>query len=93
LKEPLKIFVLIDFQAATETYTADESKMSIFPQQKAISMLWYWETKSVNQAQRRYRLKYGEEAHGRQSVKRLFERLQETGKVCIRRRKQAFRGR
>jgi hypothetical protein len=32
--------------------------------------LWYWETKSVIQVQRRYRREYGEQAAGRQSIKR-----------------------
>jgi hypothetical protein len=30
-----------------ETYTADERKMAVSSQQKAMSVLWYWETKSV----------------------------------------------
>jgi hypothetical protein len=51
--------VLIDFAAdsgAAEMYTADERKMSIFPNKKAVSMLWYSETNPVIQAPRRYRL-------------------------------------
>jgi transposase len=76
--------VLIDCPAdsgAAETYTADECKMAISPQQKAMSVLWYWETKSVIQVQRRYRRECGERTPGRQSLKRWLKQFQETGSV------------
>jgi hypothetical protein len=40
--------VLIDCtgdSGAAETYTAGEHKMAVSHQQKAMSVLWYWETK------------------------------------------------
>jgi transposase len=46
-----------------------------------VSVLWYWETKSFIQVQRRYRQEYGEQAPGRQSIKRWLEQFQETGSV------------
>jgi hypothetical protein len=70
--------VLIDCPAdsgAAETYTADERKMAISPQQKAVFVLWYRETKSVIQEQRRYRREYGEQAPGRQYIKRWLEQF------------------
>jgi transposase len=66
---------------AAETNTADERKMAISPQQKAMYVLWYWEAKSVIQVQRCYRREYGEQAPGRQSIKRWLEQFQETGSV------------
>jgi hypothetical protein len=39
------------------------------PQQNAMSVLWYWETKSVIPVQRHYHREYGEQASGTQSVK------------------------
>jgi hypothetical protein len=62
-------------------YTADERKMAVSAQQKTMSVLWYWETKSVIQAQRRYRREYEEQARGGQSIKRWLEQFQETGSV------------
>jgi hypothetical protein len=44
-------------------------------------VLWYWETKSVIQAQRHYRREYGEQAPGRQSIKRWLEQFQKTASV------------
>jgi hypothetical protein len=81
-----KLFILIDCLAdsgAAETYTADKRKMAVPPppQQKAMSVLWYWETRSVIQMQRRYRREYGEQAPGRQSIKRWLEHFQETVSV------------
>lgn len=55
--------VIIDFATdtgAAEGYAADERKMAVFSPQKAISVLWYWEIKSVIPVQRRYRLESGE---------------------------------
>jgi hypothetical protein len=42
--------VLIDYPAdsgAAETQTAEKFKMAVSPQQKAMSVLWYWEIKLV----------------------------------------------
>jgi hypothetical protein len=58
-KRTAEIFMLIDCLAdsgTAEKYTADKRKMAISLQQKAISLLWYWETKSVIQVQRHYSL-------------------------------------
>jgi hypothetical protein len=44
-------------------------------------MLIYWETKSVIQMKRRYCQKYGEQAPGRQSIKRWLQQFQEAGSV------------
>jgi hypothetical protein len=62
--------VLIDFLADSgdaEMYTADQHKMAVSPQQKAMSVLHHWETKSVIQVQRRYCQEYGEQALGKHS--------------------------
>jgi hypothetical protein len=68
---------------AAETYTADWRKMAVSPQEKTTSVMWYWETKSIIQVQRRYRRDYGEKAPGRQSIKRWFKPFQETGSVLL----------
>jgi hypothetical protein len=83
--------MLIDCPAdsgAAETYTADERKMSVLPspppprpKKTVVSVLGYWETKSVIQVQICYRREYGEQAPGRQSIKRWLEQFQETGSV------------
>jgi hypothetical protein len=42
-----KCFMLNDSPAdsgTAETYTAYERKMAVSPQEKAMSVLWYWET-------------------------------------------------
>jgi hypothetical protein len=43
------------------------------------SVLWYWESKSVIQMQRRGRRQYGEQAPRRQSTRRWLDHFQETG--------------
>jgi hypothetical protein len=71
LKEQLKNF-RVDCPANSgtgETYTANECKMTVCPQQKAMTVLWYWERESVIQVQRHYDQEYGEQALGRQSIK------------------------
>jgi hypothetical protein len=55
--------------------------MAVPPQQKAMSVLWFWETKSVIQVQRRYSPEYEERAPGWQSIKRRLEHIQETASV------------
>jgi hypothetical protein len=62
LKELLIIFhgdCLTD-NGASETCTYDEHKMVIFSQQKTMSVLWYWETKSIIHVQKRYRWEHKE---------------------------------
>jgi hypothetical protein len=62
------------------------AKWQFRPDQKAMSELWYWETKSVIQLQRRHGREYGEQAPGRESIKQSLEQFQGTGSVpCIRR--------
>jgi hypothetical protein len=46
-----------------------------------MSVLRYWETKLVIQVQRRYSREYGEQAPGKQSIKRCLEQFQKTGSV------------
>jgi hypothetical protein len=58
---------------ASETYTAEQPKMAVSLQQKAMSVLWYWKTKSVIQVQKHYRREYGEQAPGRLSIKPWLE--------------------
>jgi hypothetical protein len=49
LKEPLKKFHVdcLTDSGVSEMYTADEHKNVLSSQQKAMSVLWFWETKSV----------------------------------------------
>jgi hypothetical protein len=58
--EPLNIF-RIDCptnRGAAEAHTADKHEMAVSPQQKALSVLWYWKPKSVIQVQRCYHHEY-----------------------------------
>jgi hypothetical protein len=43
------------------------------PEQKAMSVLRYWEAKSAIQVQRLHRREYEEQVPGRQSIKRWLE--------------------
>jgi hypothetical protein len=50
--------------SATENCTADESTLVVFLREEAMSMLWYYETKSVIQVQRLYHREYGAQEPG-----------------------------
>jgi transposase len=77
-----KIFVLVDGPAesgANDMYVADESKISV-SSSKGIVCLRYWK-KNVIQVQRSFHREYGEQGHGRQTIKRWLKQFQETGSI------------
>jgi hypothetical protein len=43
---------------AAKAHTANKHEMADLPQQKALSVLWYWKPKSLIQVQRHYHLEY-----------------------------------
>jgi hypothetical protein len=67
VRKQIALFKRTADSVAAEMYTADERKITISPKKKAMSLLWYWKTKSVIQVQRHYRWEYGEQAPGRKS--------------------------
>jgi hypothetical protein len=52
-----------------------------YPRQKSMSVLWYWQMKSVIQVQMSYHREFGEQGLGRQSIKQWLEQFRDTGSV------------
>jgi hypothetical protein len=50
-------------------------------QEKAMCVLWYFETKSVIKTQRRYRTQYAKDPASDNAVRRWVKQLQDTGSV------------
>jgi transposase len=53
-------------------------------QEKAMCVCHFFETKSVNKMQRRYRTQYGEDPPSDKTIRRWLKQLQETGSVLHR---------
>jgi transposase len=53
-------------------------------QEKAICVLWFFETKSIIKTKRRYRTQYGKAPPSDNAIRRWLERFQETGNVLHR---------
>jgi transposase len=53
-------------------------------QEKAMCILWFFETKSVIKTQRRYRTQYGEDPSSQNAIRRWVNQFQETGSVLHR---------
>jgi hypothetical protein len=50
-------------------------------QEKAVYVLWFYETKSVIKTQRRYRTQYGKDPPSDNAIRRWLKQFQETGSV------------
>jgi hypothetical protein len=53
-------------------------------QEKAMCVLWFFETKSVIKTQRRYRTQYGKDLPSDNAIRRWSKQFQETGSVLHR---------
>jgi transposase len=53
-------------------------------QEKAMCVLWFFETKSVNETQRRYRTQYGKDPPSDNAIRRWLKQFQESGSVLHR---------
>jgi hypothetical protein len=53
-------------------------------QEKAISVLWFFETKSVIKKQRRYRTQYGKDPPSINTIRCWLKQFQETGNILNR---------
>jgi hypothetical protein len=51
-------------------------------QEKAICVLWFFETQCVTKSQRRYRTQYGKYPPSDNVIRRWFKQFQETGSVA-----------
>jgi hypothetical protein len=60
-------------------------------QEKAMCVLWFFETKSVIKMQRRYRTQHGKDPPSGNAIRRWLKQFQETGSVL--RRQEAGRPR
>jgi transposase len=54
--------------------------------EKAICVLWFFETKSDIKTQRRYRTQYGKDPPSDNAIRRWLKQFQETGSVQHRKR-------
>jgi transposase len=53
-------------------------------QEKALCVLWFFETKSVIKMQRHYRTQYGKDSPSDNAIRRWLKQFQETGSVLHR---------
>jgi hypothetical protein len=63
-------------------YDVIPNKMTV--QERAICVLWFFETKSVIKKQRRYKTQYGNDPPSDNAIRRWLKQFQETGSVLHR---------